>query len=131
MPNFTKRQVSILKNWLHRHIDNPYPSHKDKEALCRESGLSRKQIQNWFTNARKVSKLSNQTDARTPKLYNRVLIIMGMKNRRWHFEDVIEMCKIKLNLARVLSPADCSFKSGYFEEAKIDVPFRETSSYPL
>ncbi len=55
MPNFSKRQVSQLKEWLHVHMDNPYPSHHDKDLLCRETGLSRRQIQNWFTNARKVS----------------------------------------------------------------------------
>lgn len=54
MPNFAKRSVQILKNWLNNHIDNPYPTHKEKESLSKESGLSKRQIQNWFTNARKV-----------------------------------------------------------------------------
>jgi len=55
MPNFSKRQVTQLKAWLNLHMENPYPTHRDKDALCRETGLSRRQIQNWFTNARKVS----------------------------------------------------------------------------
>ncbi len=54
MPNFAKRSVNILKTWLNKHIDNPYPTHKEKDALSKESGLSKRQIQNWFTNARKV-----------------------------------------------------------------------------
>ena len=54
MPNFPKRSVGILKNWLNNHIENPYPTYKEKDALSRESGLSKRQIQNWFTNARKV-----------------------------------------------------------------------------
>ena len=58
MPNFSKRAVTILKSWLHEHLHNPYPTHKEKELLSKESGLSKKQIQNWFTNARKVNKLS-------------------------------------------------------------------------
>lgn len=55
MPNFAKRSVVVLKNWLHQHLDNPYPTHREKEILSKESGLSKRQIQNWFTNARKVS----------------------------------------------------------------------------
>jgi hypothetical protein len=54
MPNFPKRAVHILKQWLNEHLDNPYPSFKEKETLSKESGLSKRQIQNWFTNARKV-----------------------------------------------------------------------------
>jgi hypothetical protein len=44
MPNFSKRQVTQLRVWLNQHMDNPYPSHRDKEILCRETGLSRRQI---------------------------------------------------------------------------------------
>ena len=54
MPNFPKRSVNILKVWLQKHIDNPYPTHKEKDQLSKESNLSKRQIQNWFTNARKV-----------------------------------------------------------------------------
>jgi len=54
MPNFPKRSVIVLKNWLNSHLDNPYPTYKEKESLSKESGLSKRQIQNWFTNARKV-----------------------------------------------------------------------------
>lgn len=42
MPNFAKRSVNILKNWLHHHLDNPYPTHKEKELLSQESGLSKR-----------------------------------------------------------------------------------------
>lgn len=54
MPNFPKRAVHLLKQWLNDHLDNPYPSYKEKETLSKESGLTKRQIQNWFTNARKV-----------------------------------------------------------------------------
>jgi hypothetical protein len=54
MPNFPKRSIMSLRSWLYAHIDNPYPTHKEKEILGKECGLSKKQIQNWFTNARKV-----------------------------------------------------------------------------
>jgi len=48
-----KKSTDILKNWFLQHIQNPYPCHEAKETLSRMTGLSRKQIQNWFTNTRK------------------------------------------------------------------------------
>ena len=44
MPNFPKRAVVILKNWLYEHLDNPYPTDKEKVLLSKESGLSKRQI---------------------------------------------------------------------------------------
>lgn len=54
MPNFSKRQVGILRNWLQGNLESPYLSMRDYDKLSRQSGLSAKQIQIWFTNARKV-----------------------------------------------------------------------------
>ena len=44
MPNFKKKAVHVLREWLHDHNDNPYPKVKEKAALSLESGLSIKQI---------------------------------------------------------------------------------------
>jgi Homeobox KN domain len=44
-----------LKKWLIDHIENPYLKYVDKIYLTKETGLDGKQIQNWFTNVRKVS----------------------------------------------------------------------------
>ena len=44
MPNFPKRAVGVLKTWLHVHMDNPYPTYKEKELLSKESGLTKRQI---------------------------------------------------------------------------------------
>jgi hypothetical protein len=49
-----KRATDILKNWFLANIQNPYPNYDAKEALSKVTGLSKKQIQNWFTNSRKV-----------------------------------------------------------------------------
>lgn len=49
-----KKSTDILKNWFLQHIQNPYPCHEAKETLSKLTSLSRKQIQNWFTNTRKV-----------------------------------------------------------------------------
>ena len=31
MPNFLKKSVGILKDWLSKNLDNPYPTYKEKE----------------------------------------------------------------------------------------------------
>ena len=54
MPNFTASQVKLLKRWFEDHLDNPYPTYAEKSLLSKESGLTKKQIKNWFTNSRKV-----------------------------------------------------------------------------
>lgn len=50
---FEKKSTDILKNWLLKNIDHPYPSDEVKEKLCQMTGLNKKQIQNWFINTRK------------------------------------------------------------------------------
>jgi hypothetical protein len=47
-----KRALVTLKNWLTEHFQDPYPSHAEKVRLSTETGMSLKQVQNWFTNAR-------------------------------------------------------------------------------
>jgi len=48
-----KKATDVLKNWFLNNIQNPYPSHEAKETLSKMTSLTRKQIQNWFTNSRK------------------------------------------------------------------------------
>lgn len=52
--NFSKESTSIMKKWLIDHVEHPYLKANDKNALSRESGLNKRQVQNWFTNVRKV-----------------------------------------------------------------------------
>jgi hypothetical protein len=53
--NHHKEVVNLLKDWLlsEEHMNNPYPTEAEKEELMRVTGLSRKQLCNWFVNARK------------------------------------------------------------------------------
>jgi len=48
-----KKSTRFLKRWLMQNINNPYPDSAAKEHMIKTSGLTRKQIQDWFTNARK------------------------------------------------------------------------------
>ncbi|CAI5738742.1 unnamed protein product [Hyaloperonospora brassicae] len=47
--------VAILKGWMlsREHVKHPYPTDEDKQVLLKKTGISMKQLTNWFTNARK------------------------------------------------------------------------------
>jgi len=51
----TKEAIGILKEWLmsEEHVHNPYPTEAEKKQLMACTGLDKKQLTNWFTNARK------------------------------------------------------------------------------
>ncbi|KAI5919386.1 hypothetical protein F4810DRAFT_703646 [Camillea tinctor] len=53
-----------LRNWFAVHMDNPYPSEEEKSRLTEQSGLSRTQVTDWFTNARRRHRLSSRSSSR-------------------------------------------------------------------
>eukprot|EP01096_Ripella_sp_DP13-Kostka_P001231 TRINITY_DN1148_c2_g1_i5.p1 TRINITY_DN1148_c2_g1~~TRINITY_DN1148_c2_g1_i5.p1 ORF type:complete len:589 (-),score=265.99 TRINITY_DN1148_c2_g1_i5:5-1771(-) len=64
--NFPKEIISILKKWLATHWDNPYPSSEDKRILMAQTGLDKKQIINWFINARRRLVLPKKGQVSSP-----------------------------------------------------------------
>ncbi|PON74588.1 Knotted like homeodomain transcription factor [Parasponia andersonii] len=44
--------VSILRAWLFEHFLHPYPKESEKVILAKQTGLTTKQVANWFINAR-------------------------------------------------------------------------------
>lgn len=50
---FSKEALQILKRWLALHSRYPYPTDQEKEILQRQTGLTKTQISNWFTNTRR------------------------------------------------------------------------------
>jgi hypothetical protein len=54
MKNIEKWKRDILRNWVLENKQNPYPSENTKDELAKVCNLSKKQVSNWFTNARKV-----------------------------------------------------------------------------
>ncbi|KAL4785036.1 hypothetical protein BJX76DRAFT_347351 [Aspergillus varians] len=48
-----RQAVSILRSWLHRHRQYPYPTKEEKEDLHQQTGLSKAQISHWFSNTRR------------------------------------------------------------------------------
>ncbi|UKZ53042.1 hypothetical protein TrVGV298_006829 [Trichoderma virens] len=49
----TRGAKRILKEWFSSHSEYPYPSEGEKAMLRQQTGLSRRQITYWFTNARR------------------------------------------------------------------------------
>uniref|UniRef100_A0A7S3JSG6 RING-type domain-containing protein n=1 Tax=Aureoumbra lagunensis TaxID=44058 RepID=A0A7S3JSG6_9STRA len=47
--------VAILKAWLvsPEHFHHPYPTAQDQAELMAQTGIDKKQLKNWFTNARR------------------------------------------------------------------------------
>jgi hypothetical protein len=58
MKNIEKWKKDVLTKWVLENKNNPYPSEDTKNYLAKVCQLSKKQVSNWFTNARKVSPLS-------------------------------------------------------------------------
>jgi Homeobox KN domain len=52
------RRTGSLRRWLSDHQDHPYPTDDDKSLLMQQSGLSKTQVSNWFTNARRRQRQS-------------------------------------------------------------------------
>ncbi|MCJ1384577.1 hypothetical protein MMC17_007694 [Xylographa soralifera] len=53
----SQESVAILRNWLLAHQHQPCPSNEQQEHLRRRTGLSKKQLKNWFNNTRRRTKL--------------------------------------------------------------------------
>ena len=51
--SLTNDSKRLLKQWFNEHIEHPYPTQREKEALAKTASLSLKQINDWFTNYRK------------------------------------------------------------------------------
>lgn len=61
----------MLKDWLVRRRDNPYPSRDEKKTLAVETGLTYTQICNWFANWRR--KLKNSGRQKTRKNWGNLI----------------------------------------------------------
>eukprot|EP00470_Lotharella_oceanica_P010684 CAMPEP_0170182236 /NCGR_PEP_ID=MMETSP0040_2-20121228/27323_1 /TAXON_ID=641309 /ORGANISM="Lotharella oceanica, Strain CCMP622" /LENGTH=251 /DNA_ID=CAMNT_0010427585 /DNA_START=54 /DNA_END=809 /DNA_ORIENTATION=+ len=48
-----RKARELLKKWFNEHLRYPYPTSNEKEMLQKQTGLTHRQIFNWFTNRRK------------------------------------------------------------------------------
>ncbi|KAI1533793.1 Homeodomain-containing transcription factor [Pyrenophora tritici-repentis] len=49
--------LRCLREWLHENRKNPYPDADTKRSLAQRCGITEKQVNTWFTNARARGKL--------------------------------------------------------------------------
>ncbi|XP_034474084.1 LIM/homeobox protein Lhx3 [Drosophila innubila] len=68
---FTPDIKRMLKDWLIRRRENPYPSREEKKQLAVETGLTYTQICNWFANWRR--KLKNSERERAKKSWGHLI----------------------------------------------------------
>jgi hypothetical protein len=48
-----RRNPGVLIAWIHTHSVNPYPTKSEKDILSRHAGMSLRQLNDWFANARR------------------------------------------------------------------------------
>ncbi|KAL3481273.1 hypothetical protein BJX99DRAFT_243884 [Aspergillus californicus] len=65
---FVRKGARVLRDWLYRNEDYPYPSEEDKVHLAHETGFSKQRISTWFANARRRRKQQQQAESST-RLY--------------------------------------------------------------
>ncbi|KAI9670039.1 MAG: hypothetical protein M1817_004519 [Caeruleum heppii] len=51
--NLPRPVTDVLRHWFHGHLNHPYPSEEEKQALMLRTGLTMSQISNWFINSRR------------------------------------------------------------------------------
>ena len=56
--NLEQWKLNKLNKWIVDHGNNPYPTEKQKMDLATKLNLTKKQVNNWFINIRKVSSSS-------------------------------------------------------------------------
>ncbi|XP_063701890.1 homeobox protein Mohawk [Culicoides brevitarsis] len=68
---FTPEIKRMLKDWLVRRRENPYPSRDEKKKLAQDTGLTYTQICNWFANWRR--KLKNSGKQKSKKNWGNLI----------------------------------------------------------
>ena len=51
-----RRNPGVLIAWIHSHSANPYPTKGEKYVLSWHTGMSLRQLNDWFANARRSIK---------------------------------------------------------------------------
>ncbi|OHE97569.1 hypothetical protein CORC01_07184 [Colletotrichum orchidophilum] len=54
---FTSANIRTLKIWFENHERHPYPTPEQVERLLKQTGLSKRQLTNWFANTRRRRKV--------------------------------------------------------------------------
>jgi hypothetical protein len=100
-----KGATEILKAWLEKNLDNPFPTAYEKEKLSKTTRLTLKQITNWFTNARRPERFKKfkakllKQDSQEPRARPKE----NLKKRKTEHEQELENLAIEglISLSRM------------------------------
>ncbi|KAL5467461.1 hypothetical protein EMCRGX_G031687 [Ephydatia muelleri] len=57
-----RRNPAVLIQWIEEHPQNPYPNKSEKQFLAYYAGMSQRQLNDWFANARRnIKKIGYET----------------------------------------------------------------------
>ncbi|EGX47019.1 hypothetical protein AOL_s00097g65 [Orbilia oligospora ATCC 24927] len=59
--HLSKGSKQALQKWFMSNIQHPYPSEVEKQSLSKETGLSVRQVADWFANTRRRRKYKTET----------------------------------------------------------------------
>lgn len=85
--------VSILKDWMSEHIDNPYPTKEDKEELMKKTGVDGKQLRNWLNNFRASMKKKQSKHIKGLRYYGEEAVVtstVSTEKKRKHEDQPID-----------------------------------------
>ncbi|KAH9862460.1 hypothetical protein IAQ61_009877, partial [Plenodomus lingam] len=89
---FPRAATKILKDWMIAHIDHPYPTEEEKEALMQQTGLSLGQVSNWMANTRRRYKSRPKRNS-SPSIRPSTAVINIPAGRTWESLNPFERWK--------------------------------------
>ncbi|KAI9043108.1 uncharacterized protein KD926_004611 [Aspergillus affinis] len=96
--------VKVLNAWLNQHQHDPYPTRQDKHELEEQTGLSKTQIMNWFTNARRRRTIERIPTPSTDQVNNAFLSPL----ERWKHSPPETEAAATSDIIRALADTPCS-----------------------
>jgi len=64
---FEEGTYAVLHEWWAENIENPYPDREERDRLCKGTGLTHKQLVDWFANRRKRSRVKSGEENTGPQ----------------------------------------------------------------
>ncbi|KAI8935335.1 hypothetical protein NX059_007920 [Plenodomus lindquistii] len=89
---FPRAATKILKDWMIAHIDHPYPTEEEKEALMQQTSLSVGQVSNWMANTRRRQKARPKRTS-SPSIRPSTEVINIPAGRTWESLNPFERWK--------------------------------------
>jgi hypothetical protein len=147
-PKLPLAAVKLLDDWFAQHRKNPYPTNAERDQLIMSSGLTKKQVNTWFMNARRrqldplTAWLSASSEDEAVPVKN-ILQAMGtVTNNDQHnidiqspkgFSNLLPTLHLSTGayLDRTISPDSVTFQPGYVpgnEEDQYSFPYRQDGS---